>query len=255
MALYHGWSGPATPVELNVGPESFETRIRPAIDWSQTPSGTYRGYDDGSVRDTYECTIRVRLDPSEAITFADTFLGSSVGYDTTLTYWAPALCRPFGPSVDCTGGVLVGVLGVEVIGQVDSVCPLWDYAITMRLLSKPTPSGGSVTYLLAHGRAFPETDNPSIRKPAEGGRTAQSARPGGPTSCMWSCGGLTTDEASDIQNYLAGTWRNATQSWTEPGGLKPFGPDRTGPFDIYCIDYTWTLEGLQAWRIEARFSL
>lgn len=251
MPIYHGWTG----IDLLVGPESYDIAIRPAIEWSQTPSGSFRGYDDGVARDTYETTLQVRLDAAPAILLANAAQAGSTAYASALTYTAPPLCRPFGPAIDCSGGVSTRILSVETVGQPDARTQLWDYRITMRLLDKPTPSGGGVSYFLAHGRAFPEADSASIRQRAEGGRVVAMQRPSGPTSCMWSCGGLTTDQAADIQNYLAGTWRNATESWTEPSGQTPFGPNLTGPFDIHCIEYSWVHEYVQSWRIEARFTL
>lgn len=231
------------PLGNNLTPESIEIDYQISGTWVDTMAGVPILLDDGAEWDTLTGRATFRLAPLELQSLYDT-----VRNGTQIAFRGSSYA--LGPDIPLTGQN-VSIIGWAIDGPADSTATLYDVTLDYRYSTLPTPTGGDLDYLMAHGESYPtlEMDGQYVAKDTG---ESWSSSPCERAELKWYCRGLTTDQAAKIirgLRALRGDW----YTWTIPSGMVPFGYPTNATVQIKIPEFKISKLGTMLWEIESRF--
>lgn len=223
--------------DFSIAPEwGYEPEITPSLTWTRTASGLWRCLDDGAAFDSYDTEITVKV--SGAVHAAwESFIASNRGGE--VTYFAPDGVRPFGPHIDCTGGVQV-VIGADwkTDWRVGITADCYTLHIPMRYVGGYTPTLATIPAVVSRKYQTPTWFYPTKVHKTEAGTASAAPRADETQTTQIVIDNLDQTAAAAMVNWCL-YQRGASFTYTPTSGSYPFGVlAGDGPFTARLIGWT-----------------
>jgi hypothetical protein len=229
----HGFIG----MDFGVGPEwGYEPKIAPSLTWTKTASGLWRCLDDGAAFDAYDAEITVKVSGAVHATW-ESFIAANRG--TTVTYFAPAGVRPFGPHIDCTNGVQVVIGdGWSTDWRVGVTANCYTLHIPMRYVGGYTPTLATIPAVVARKYPTPTWFYPTKVHATEAGTATAAPRDIETQTTQIIIDNLDQTAAAAMVNWCL-YQRGASFTYTPTANTFPFGVAAgNGPFTVRLIGWS-----------------